>query len=47
MLSEWGEWDGDKYPLLSAQMVIVDGKQIKEDTYYTLKDGKVMEADND
>ena len=47
VLSEWGEWDGDKYPLLGAQMVIVDGKQIKEDTFYTLKDGKIVEADND
>ena len=46
VLSEWGEWDGDKYPLLSAKMVVVDGKEIKEDTYYTLKDGKVVEADN-
>ena len=47
VLSEWEEWDGDKYPLLGAQMVIVDGKQIKEDTYYTLKDGEIVEADND
>ena len=47
VLSEWGEWDGDKYPLLGAKMVIVDGKQIKEDTYYTLKDGEIVEADDD
>ena len=47
VLSEWGEWDGDKYPLLGAQMVIVDGKQIKEDIYYTLKDGKIVEAENE
>ena len=47
VLSEWGEWDGYKYPLLGAQMVIVDGKQIKEDTYYTLKDGKIVEAENE
>ena len=47
VLSEWGEWDGDKYPLLCAQMVIVDGKQIKEDTFYALKDGKIVEEGND
>ena len=47
VLSEWGEWDGDKYPLLCAQMVIVDGKQIKEDTFYALKDGEIVEVDND
>ena len=47
VLSEWGEWDGDKYPLLGAQMVIVDGKPIKEDTFYALKDGKIVEADDE
>ena len=47
VLSEWGEWNGDKYPLLGAQMVIVDGEQLKEDTYYTLKDGKIVEAENE
>ena len=47
VLSEWGEWDGNKYPLLGAKMVIVDGKQIKADTYYTLKHGEIVEADND
>ena len=36
-----------KRELSGAQMVIVDGKQIKEDTFYTLKDGKVVEADDD
>ena len=44
VLSEWGDWDGDKYPLLGAKMVIVDGKQIKEDTYYTLKNGEIVVA---
>ena len=45
VLSEWGDWDGNKYPLLGAVMVMVDGIEIKEDTYYTLKDGKVVEAE--
>ena len=44
VLSEWGDWDGNKYPLLGAQMVVVDGEKIKADTYYTLKDGEVVEA---
>ena len=26
---------------------VVDGKKIKADTYYTLKDGEIVEADND
>ena len=44
VLSEWGEWDGNKYPLLGAVMVVVDGEAIKEDTFYELKDGKVREC---
>ena len=45
VLSEWGDWDGKKYPLLGAQMVVVDGEKIKADTYYTLKDGEIEEAE--
>ena len=44
VLSEWGDWDGKKYPLKSATMVCVDGETIKEDVWYWLKDGKVEEA---
>ena len=44
VLSEWGDWDGKKYPLKSATMVYVDGETIKEDVWYWLKDGKVEEA---
>ena len=45
VLSEWGNWDGKKYPLIGAQMVLVDGKNIKEDTYYELKNGEIKEVD--
>ena len=44
VISEWGDWDGEKYPLICAQMVMVDGKTIKADTYYQLKEGKVIEV---
>ncbi len=44
VLSEWGDFDGKNYPLIGAVMVKVDGKEIKEDTYYTLKNGKAVEA---
>ena len=44
VLSEWGEWDGENYPLFGAQMVMVDGETIKADTYYQLKEGKVIEV---
>ena len=44
VLSEWGDWDGNRFPLKSATMVCVDGEAIKEDVWYWLKDGKVEEA---
>ena len=43
-MSEWGEWDGNKYPFIGAKMVVVDGEKIKADTFYMLKDGEIVEA---
>ena len=45
VLSEWGEWDGEKYPLLGAQMIFIDGENYKADTFYMLKGGKIVEAE--
>ena len=42
VLSEWGTWDGDKHPFFGAKMVEVDGNNIKPDTWYTLKNGKIV-----
>ena len=44
VLSEWDNWDGEKYPFLGAKMVKVDGKKYKADTWYALKNGKVVEV---
>ena len=46
VLSEWGKWDGEKYPFIGAQMVEVDGKTIKPDTWYTMKNGQIVEAED-
>ena len=43
VLSEWVVGD-NKYVLKDTRLVRVDGKTIKEDVAYTLKDGKVVEA---
>lgn len=40
VLTERGNWDGETYPILSVQAFKVDGKSIKEDTFYKLVDGK-------
>ena len=41
MLAEYDE----ECNLINAIMRKVDGKKIKADTFYTLKDGKVIEAE--
>ena len=45
VLSEWGEWDGEKYPFIGAQMVKVDGEMIKADTWYMLNGGNIIEVE--
>ena len=44
VLAEYGEWNGEEYPILHAKMKKVDGKKIKADTFYRLKDGKFVEV---
>ena len=44
-LTERGEWNGKTYPILSVLAVIVDGKDVKADTWYELKDGKLKECE--
>ena len=38
-------WKEDMWELKNAVMVRVDGETIKEDTWYTMVDGKVVEVD--
>ena len=39
------EWDNQQETLLLASMVRIDGETYKPDTWYTLKDGEVVEAE--
>ena len=41
------EWVGDEYRPTAVQAVVVDGEKIKADVWYTLKDGKIVEAKDD
>ena len=45
VLAEYGAWNGAEYPLLNAKMHKVDGKTIKPDTWYKLKNGKFVEVE--
>ena len=44
VLAEWKEIDYE-YHLVDVKSAKVDGENIKEDTFYMLKDGKFVEAD--
>ena len=44
VLAEWKEINYE-YHLIDVKSAKVDGENIKEDTFYTLKDGKFVEVD--
>ena len=41
---ERGDWNGETYPLKAICSAIVDGVNIKADTWYTVKNGKFVEV---
>ena len=45
VIAERGDWNGETYPLINIKAAIVDGKKIKADTWYTLKNGEFVESD--
>ena len=44
-LVERGDWDGETFPILAVKAAIVDGRTVKPNVYYTLKNGEIVEAD--
>ena len=42
---ERGEWNGRTYPIKAAKAAIVDGKVLKANVWYTLRNGEFLEAD--
>lgn len=47
VVAERSDWNGETYPLIGIKAAIVDGETIKPDTWYTLKDGKFVEVEED
>ena len=45
VVCERGEWNGKVYPLLAIKAAIIDGETLKPGTWYTLKDGEFVEAE--
>ena len=44
VLTEREEWNRETYPIKSVMAFKVDGKNIKENTFYTLKNGVATEV---
>lgn len=38
-------WEQNLWTLKGAKMVRVDGEKIKENVYYTMKNGEIVEAE--
>ena len=47
VLSECGEWDGDKWPILNAKIGYIDGVTLKSNTWYRLENGEFVEVEDD
>ena len=45
VLTERKDWNGETYPIKEVKAFKVDGKVIKEDTYYHLVDGEAVEIE--
>ena len=45
VLSEWAEFDGEKHPFVGSVMIEVDGEKYKENTWYTLQNGQIVECE--
>ena len=46
VLTERGKWDGEAYPILDVKAFKVDGVSVEANTWYKLKDGKLIKADD-
>lgn len=52
VFAEWtsnggNHWEEETWSFAGAKMIQVDGEIIKEDTWYTLKEGKIEEVQED
>lgn len=44
VFTEYGEFDGETYPLVNVKAVQVDGKNVKPNTFYTCENGELVEV---
>ena len=46
VLTERGGWDGEAYPILDVKAFKVDGVAVEANTWYKLKDGQLIKAED-
>ena len=46
VVSEYGKWDGECYPVLCVKAAQIDGETLKPDTWYKLENGEFVEVEN-
>ena len=46
VLTERGEWNGEAYPILDVKAFKVDGVAVEANTWYKLKDGQLIKAED-
>ena len=46
VLTERGEWNGEAYPILDVKAFKVDGVAVEVNTWYKLKDGQLIKAED-
>ncbi|EEX51990.1 hypothetical protein HMPREF6745_2503, partial [Prevotella sp. oral taxon 472 str. F0295] len=45
VLTERGDWNGETYPIKKVKAVRVDGRTIKPNTWYKLREGQIIETE--
>ena len=43
--TEYGDWDGECYPVVGVVSAKIDGKKLKPDTWYTAQGGRFVKAE--
>lgn len=44
VLTDWRENKDGEYELKGAKMIVIDGEKYKENTFYTIRNGKIVEV---
>ena len=46
-LAEYGEWDGNGFPCIGMIAFQIDGEKYRPNVWYTMKEGRIVEVQNE